>query len=304
MLRPMARRDKRQAYAVEWTQGVYVTGFTDRRAQLGALAAILMLAGAAPCGPAGAAPAAVFAAPGDVFATSPARAAASAARLISAGPLAQGLYRAGVEIDLDPQTITYWRSPGEAGAPPVFDFSASTNVARVEVIYPAPKRIEEQGVFIAGYDSRVVFPLKVTPRDPAAPVTLNLSLQYSACGKICLPARASLSLTLPSSGVSPYAALISEADRKAPQKLDAAQTKKFLTLKKSAKDSWRLVWRGQGKAQAVFVEVADPLYVETIPEGDVFALKLYASGAKPGSVAAVVTVVTDTGAYEAPLALQ
>lgn len=281
-----------------------MTGLADRRAPLGVLAAALVLALDASSGRAAAAPPAAVATPADHFASSPARAAASSARLLSGGPLAQGAYRAGVEIDLDPKTITYWRSPGEAGAPPLFDFSASTNVAAVEVAYPAPKRIEEQGVFVAGYDARVMFPLKVTPRDPAAPVTLNLSLQYSACGKICLPARASLSLLLPQSGVSPYAGVIADADRRAPQKLDAAKTQKFLTLKKSAKDGWLLSWRGPGKAQAAFVEVADPLYVESVPEGAVFALKLYASGAKPERVPATVTVVTDRGAYEAPVTLQ
>ena len=35
-----------------------------------------------------------------------------------------------------------------------------------------------------------------------------------------------------------------------------------------------------------------------------FALKLYASGAKPERAPATVTVVTDRGAYEAPLTLQ
>lgn len=281
-----------------------MTGLADRRAPLGVLVAALVLALDASGGRVAAAPPAAVATPADHFASSPARAAASSARLLSGGPLAQGAYRAGVEIDLDPKTITYWRSPGEAGAPPLFDFSASTNVAAVEVAYPAPKRIEEQGVIVAGYDARVMFPLKVTPRDPAAPVTLNLSLQYSACGKICLPARASLSLLLPQSGVSPYAGVIADADRRAPQKLDAAKTQKFLTLKKSAKDGWLLSWRGPGKAQAAFVEVADPLYVESVPEGAVFALKLYASGAKPERVPATVTVVTDHGAYEAPMTLQ
>ena len=281
-----------------------MTGLADRRAPLGVLAAVLVLALDSSGGRAAAAPPAAVATPADHFVSSPARAAASSARLLSGGPLAQGAYRAGVEIDLDPKTITYWRSPGEAGAPPLFDFSASTNVAAVEVAYPAPKRIEEQGVIVAGYDARVMFPLKVTPRDPAAPVTLNLSLQYSACGKICLPARASLSLLLPQSGVSPYAGVIADADRRAPQKLDAAKTQKFLTLKKSAKDGWLLSWRGPGKAQAAFVEVADPLYVESVPEGAVFALKLYASGTKPERVPATVTVVTDHGAYEAPMTLQ
>lgn len=278
----------------------------SRRAPSGAKPAILaiVLALAAVGGPACAASSDAPKASADDFASPPARSAASSARLLSGGPQVRGPYRAGVEIELDPGTITYWRSPGEAGAPPAFDFSASVNVATVDVVYPAPKRIEEQGVFVAGYDSRVIFPLKVTPRDPAAPVRLSLSLNYSACGKICLPARAALSLVLPRAGLSPYAPAIAEAEHRAPLRLDAAQTKQAIALEKSAADRWRLTWRGQGKARAVFVEVTDPLFVESVPAGEAFDLKLYGGGATPGTVAATLTIVTDGGAYEASATLQ
>ncbi len=280
----------------------------SRRATSGAMPAFLAITLAltlvAVGGSARAAPAAAPSNVIDGFASPPARATASSARLLSGGSLADGLYRAGVEIDLDPGTITYWRSPGEAGAPPAFDFSASDNVARVDVVYPAPKRIEEQGVNVAGYDSRVIFPLKITPRDPAAPATLKLSLHYSACGKICLPARAVLSLALPQTGLSPYAPAIADAERRVPQRLDPAQAKQSIAIEKAAADAWRLSWRGQGRAQEVFVEVADPLFVESVPAGDAFNLKLYASGAKPGAVAATLTIVTDSGAYEAPATLE
>lgn len=249
---------------------------------------------------ASAAPAAAI----DEFSSPQSRAAASSARLLTGGPSINGAYSAGVEIDLDPGTITYWRSPGEAGAPPVFDFSGSINVTSVDVVYPAPKRIEEQGVFVAGYDRRVIFPLKVVPRDPKAPVTLKLSLHYSACGKICLPARATLSMVLPQTGASPHAAEIAEAQSRAPIRLDSKQTELAIAIEKSTTDRWRLAWRGHGKADAVFVEVADPLYVESLPHDGVFDLKLYAGGANPGPVAATVTLVTDGGAYEAPVTLQ
>lgn len=243
-------------------------------------------------------------APGDAFSSPQSRAAASSARLLSGGPSNNGTYTAGVEIDLDPGTITYWRSPGEAGAPPVFDFSGSINVTTVDVVYPAPKRIEEQGVIVAGYDGRVIFPLKIQPRDPKAPVTLKVLLHYSACGKICLPARANLSMALPQTGVSPYAADIAESQSHAPLRLDPKQTEQFLAVEKSAPDRWRFSWRGHGKADAVFVEVADPLYIESVPHEGVFDLKLYPESAASAPVAATVTVVTDSGSYEAPVTLR
>ena len=51
----------------------------------------------------------------------------SSARLVMA-PTPGASFIVGVEIKLAPHTITYWRNPGEAGAPPVFSFEKSINV--------------------------------------------------------------------------------------------------------------------------------------------------------------------------------
>lgn len=121
----------------------------------------------------------------------------SAARLIADEGLRGGVYHAGVEIRLDPKTITYWRTPGEAGVPPVFDFSASVNVAKADVLYPVPKRLSEAGgVEAFGYVDTVIFPILVTPKDASQPVHLEMELAYAACEKICVPAQAHASLDL------------------------------------------------------------------------------------------------------------
>ena len=99
------------------------------------------------------------------FASAFDKARTSSARLLAAGQGADGSYAAGVEIDLDPNTVTYWRQPGDAGSPPVFDFSRSVNVASVEVLYPGPKHMDEAGSIVAGYDANVTFPLRVAPRE-------------------------------------------------------------------------------------------------------------------------------------------
>ncbi|HYP58178.1 MAG TPA: hypothetical protein VEQ35_07830, partial [Beijerinckia sp.] len=67
--------------------------------------------------------------------------AGSKVQPIAAGGLRRGFYRTGVQILLAPGALTYWRVPGEAGVPPVFSFAGSENVARAEVLYPAPERI-------------------------------------------------------------------------------------------------------------------------------------------------------------------
>ena len=132
----------------------------------------------------------------DSFSTDWAQGAKSQARLIAAGG---GL--AGFEIALAPGAITYWRDPGDSGLPPTLDFSGSENVAGVEALFPAPKRIKEaDGGEAFGYDGAVIFPLRVKPRDPAKPVRLALNADFAVCEKVCLPAKARLSLTLPAAG--------------------------------------------------------------------------------------------------------
>lgn len=239
------------------------------------------------------------------FASDVAKAATSAARLLSAGPPQGGVYHAGVEIDLNPNTITYWRQPGEAGSAPVFDFSKSVNVARIDLSFPTPKHIDEAGILVAGYDSRVIFPFKVTARDPKAPVTLNLALDYAACGKICLPARADLALELPLTDASPYAAAIAEAERRAPKKLSAAEAKKrFALTRMGGEAAWRLRYIGPGKARDVFAEAAAPAFLESRPVGDDFELTLFSTGATPQAADATLTIVTDGEAFEAPARLE
>jgi DsbC/DsbD-like thiol-disulfide interchange protein len=237
------------------------------------------------------------------FATASARGSVSAVRLLSAGPIQGGAYRAGVEISLNPHTVTYWRQPGEAGSPPVFDFSKSTNVARVETAFPAPKHIDEAGTVVAGYDETVIFPLKIVPKDPKAPVTLDLKLDYAACGKICLPAKADLSLALPQSGASPFAAAIAAAEKRVPTRITAAEARKRLAVKKDG-DRWRLSVTGPGKARDVFAEVQEPLFIESRLEGADFALTLFSTGPTPKSADATLTVITDKEAFEAPARLE
>jgi DsbC/DsbD-like thiol-disulfide interchange protein len=126
---------------------------------------------------------------------------------VEAGParvrlLAAGAGDAGVEIRLAHGWKTYWRYPGDAGIPPRFDWTGSDNLARVEVAWPAPERLPEQGGTSIGYRDGVVFPLRVYARDPREPVKLALKLDFAVCEKICIPADAKLAVTVPVAGES------------------------------------------------------------------------------------------------------
>ena len=91
----------------------------------------------------------------------------------------------GVRVRLGPGWHTYWRSPGDAGAPPEFDWRGSRNVAGADVKYPAPRRIISAGIDTFGYEHEVVFPVRLLLRDPKAPTDVSLKLALFVCSQIC-----------------------------------------------------------------------------------------------------------------------
>jgi suppressor for copper-sensitivity B len=119
----------------------------------------------------------------------------SAIRLI-AGPSAEATRSAGLEIRLDPGWRTYWKAPGESGVPPAFDWSASENVAAVEVAFPAPQRFADADGVTFGYRDDVILPLVVRPKDPRRAAKLAGTMRYAVCGKICIPVEATAKLIL------------------------------------------------------------------------------------------------------------
>jgi DsbC/DsbD-like thiol-disulfide interchange protein len=198
----------------------------------------------------------------DAFSTDWAPGAKHEARLIAAGS-----DLAGFEIRLAPGAITYWRDPGDSGLPPTFDFAGSDNVEAVEPEFPAPKRIREaDGGQASGYDGGVIFPLKVKPRDATKPVTLALQADFAVCEKVCLPAKARLTLTLPAAAASPYAAAIDAALAAVPR---AVPPKDFGELSPTGGESWRLCAPHQaGPPRDLFVEPPEGWWLTAAPTGD------------------------------------
>jgi DsbC/DsbD-like thiol-disulfide interchange protein len=113
-----------------------------------------------------------------------------------AGAGSAGPWLAGVEIALAEGWKTYWRTPGDAGVPPAFDWTGSVNVSSIQVRYPVPSRLPEPGAETIGYKGHVLFPVEVVPVDAGRPVNLELTLSLGICRDICIPAEAKLDLAL------------------------------------------------------------------------------------------------------------
>ncbi|MCP1337599.1 protein-disulfide reductase DsbD domain-containing protein [Futiania mangrovi] len=128
-------------------------------------------------------------------------------RLIAAdaGLGEDGAVMAGIEVRLAPGWKTYWRDPGAAGIAPEFDWSASANVGRVEVLWPVPQRFDTAGLPSMGYAGDVIVPVRVTAADPRKPVELKLAAAFGVCSDLCLLEEASAALTVPPGRDTPSA---------------------------------------------------------------------------------------------------
>jgi len=125
-----------------------------------------------------------------------------AVRLISAteGTGGQAALLLGLDIQLAEGWHTYWRSPGDAGLPPSIDWEDSENLAKLDILYPAPIRYSAMGMDTVGYRGRLVLPLRATLAKQGEPLRLVGALDILLCKDICLPKHFPLVLELPVAG--------------------------------------------------------------------------------------------------------
>ncbi len=118
----------------------------------------------------------------------------SAVRLL-AGSRSGAVLLGGIAFQLQPGWKTYWRTPGDSGVPPRFDFSKSDNVEAVTVLWPAPKKFDDgAGGVSLGYHDQIVLPLRIVARNADKPVTLRAEINYAVCEKLCIPVDAKAEL--------------------------------------------------------------------------------------------------------------
>ncbi|MGF1625837.1 MAG: protein-disulfide reductase DsbD family protein [Alphaproteobacteria bacterium] len=118
----------------------------------------------------------------------------------SQGLDANGEAVVGLEFTLDPGWHIYWRSPGDAGLPPEVSWGDSANLAASALAWPRPSRYELLGIQTIAYSYHVIFPVTLRASDPHVPLTAVADVNFLICSEICIPDRATVSLTLPAGG--------------------------------------------------------------------------------------------------------
>jgi DsbC/DsbD-like thiol-disulfide interchange protein len=136
----------------------------------------------------------------------------SAVRLL-AGSRSGAVLLGGIAFQLQPGWKTYWRTPGDSGVPPRFDFSKSENIEAVTVLWPAPTKFDDgAGGHSMGYHDQVVLPLRIVAKAADKPVTLRADINYAVCEKLCIPVEASAELAFTSVASTEDSALFAALD--------------------------------------------------------------------------------------------
>lgn len=186
----------------------------------------------------------------------------SSMRLIAGDRSPDGsYYRAGIEIRLAPKYKTYWRVPGDSGVPPVFDFSGSTNMAEIEVLFPRPEVFEDASGKAIGYKDHLLLPLRVKPKQTDQPTILKVKLNYGVCDKLCIPAEGNAQLELLDRGSAENEAALKHSEAQVPirKTIGEAGPIQVANVSKVIIDRDRPVFQVETRSQAAVILLAEAL---------------------------------------------
>ncbi len=96
-------------------------------------------------------------------------------------------HRAALAVEFANGWHGYWRTPGDTGLSPVFNYDDSKNIAFIKVNWPAPIRYEIFGMQNFGYKRKVSFPLEIDILDTSKDAVVDLKLNFMVCRDICVP---------------------------------------------------------------------------------------------------------------------
>ena len=234
----------------------------------------------------------------------------SAVRLL-AGSRSGAVLLGGIAVQLQPGWKTYWRTPGDSGVPPRFDFSKSDNVEAVTVLWPAPLKFDDgAGGHSLGYHDTVVLPLRIVLKSADKPVTLRADIGYAVCAKLCIPVEANAELAFTSVASTEDSALFAALETvPKPANVGDPNPLTIRAVKREGASEVTVdVVAPDAREVSLFVEGPTPDWalpvptpVEQSPPGvKRFSFKLdgLPPGAKPDGAALKLTLVGPEKAYE------
>jgi DsbC/DsbD-like thiol-disulfide interchange protein len=234
----------------------------------------------------------------------------SAVRLL-AGSRSGAVLLGGIAFQLQPGWKTYWRTPGDSGVPPRFDFSKSENIEAVTILWPAPSKFDDgAGGHSLGYKNQIVLPLRIVAKNADKPVTLRADINYAVCEKLCIPVEAIAELSFASVASTEDSALFAALDTvPKPASIGDPNPLTIRDVKRDGKSSVLVdVATSDAREVSLFVEgptpdwaLPVPALLEQSPPGVMrfrFELDGLPPGANPAGAALKLTLVGGDRAYE------
>lgn len=168
-----------------------------------------------------------------------------------------------LRLELEPGWKTYWRSPGDAGVPPRFDWQGSGNLGPVRVLWPRPEVIDSGGERTLGYHNRLVLPIEIAPAAPGQPVAPRVVVDFGLCLDICVPAQ--VALTAPPPGAAPDPLIEAALDRQ-PRLSDEQPDCEIRPIKDGMQVTATLPETESAQGEDVAMELADKEIWVSAPE--------------------------------------
>ncbi|MEP3244401.1 MAG: protein-disulfide reductase DsbD domain-containing protein [Sneathiella sp.] len=170
----------------------------------------------------------------------------------------------GVHIKLETGWKTYWRTPGDSGIPPQFDWSKSRNIENAQIEWPKPYAFDTFGLQTWGYKDEVVFPVRVTLKSTGQPIEANLQIFFGVCEQVCIPINQTIQMQLPSGHpeMTPDAALLKQYRTAVPRPLQSTEN---MTISASSNASLNVAFISP-------MPLDSPALILEGEEGDVFTV--------------------------------
>src|ERR1700761_2381512 len=109
-----------------------------------------------------------------------------------------GTMTVALEEKIAPGWHTYWKNPGDAGAPSDIQWTLPAGWKAGAIQWPRPKRLPVVPLMDYGYEGTPWLLTTLTaPSDAKGTVTLHAHASWLVCQQICVPEDATLTLTLP-----------------------------------------------------------------------------------------------------------
>ncbi|MEL6571742.1 MAG: protein-disulfide reductase DsbD domain-containing protein [Pseudomonadota bacterium] len=112
----------------------------------------------------------------------------------------QGTHMTALRVTLKPGWKTYWRTPGDAGIPPQFDWTGSNNITAAQFHWPVPDVLDQNGMQTIGYEDSLLLPIELSPAKPGASITMAGEVTFGVCDDICIPVTLPFAAELPPDG--------------------------------------------------------------------------------------------------------